>query len=82
MKFGRSQPRPQPIVRVARLESIPCPAHTTPALAQLTVPPGSSQEGEDDNERDVSAHIPVDACEGGIPEVLSSAIARGQPLRA
>src|SRR5262249_33493362 len=49
--------------------------HTTPALAQLTVPPASSQEGEDDNERDVSAHIPVEACEGGMPDVLLSAIA-------
>jgi hypothetical protein len=88
MKFGRNQPRSQPIVRVARLEAIPMrlpsnPPLTRPALAQLDGPPrASSQEGEDDNELDVSAHIPVEACEGGMPEVLSSAIARSQPLRA
>ena len=76
MKFGRNQPRSQPIVRVAHLEAIPMrvPSNlpvTRPALAR-----------EDDNERDVSAHIPVEACEGGMPEVLSSAMARSQPLRA
>ena len=88
MKFGRNQPRSQPIVRVARLEAISMrlpsnPPLTRPALAQLNGPPrASSQEGEADNELDVSAHIPVEACQGGTPEVLSSAIARGQPLRA
>jgi hypothetical protein len=88
MKFRRNQPRSQPIVRVARLEAIPMrlpsnPPLTRAAPAQLDGPPrASSQEGEDDNELDVSAHIPVEACEGGMPEVLSSAIARSQPLRA
>ena len=85
MKFGRNQPRSQPIVRVARRESHSTqqPPITTPALAQLD---GASEhqvrKGEDDNERDVSAQIPVEACEGGMREVLSSAIARSQPLRA
>jgi len=88
MKFGRNQPRSQPIVRVPRLEAIPMrlpsnPPLTRPALAQLDgALRASSQEGEDDNERDVSAHIPVEACEGRMPEVLSSGIARSQPLRA
>jgi hypothetical protein len=88
MKFGRNQPHSQPIVRVARRQAIPIclprnPPLTRPALAHWTVTlRASSQEGEDDNELDVSAHIPVEACEGGMPEVLSSAIARSQPLRA
>jgi hypothetical protein len=52
MKFGRNQPRSQPIVRVARLEAIPMrvpsnPPLTSPALAQLDGPPrASSQEGK------------------------------------
>ena len=77
MKFGRNQPRSQPIVRVARLEAIPYPA-TCPMQRPLSPTygaPSTSQEGEDDNERDVSAHIPVEACEGGMPDVLLSAIA-------
>jgi hypothetical protein len=87
MEFGRNQPLSQPIVRVARLEAISMrlpsnPPLTRPALAQLDGPPASTQEVEDDNELDVSAHIPVEACEGEMPEVLSSAIARTQPLRA
>ena len=87
MKFRHNQPRSQPIVRVARLEAI-CMVYPVtrplqgPLSPNLTVPPASRQEGEDDNELDVSAHIPVEACEGGMPEVLSSAIARSQPLRA
>jgi len=88
MKFGRNQPRSQPIVRVARLEAI-CMVYpaTRPLQGPLspnsTVPPPSIKSGgEDDNELDVSAHIPVEACEDGMPEVLSSAIARSQPLRA
>ena len=72
MKFGRNQPRSQPIVRVARLEAISMrlpsnPPLTRPDLAQLTGPPASSQEGEDDNELDVSAHIPVDNLAGALP---------------
>jgi hypothetical protein len=88
MKFRRNRPRSQPSVRVARLEAIPMrlpsnPLVTRPALAQLDgALEASSQMGEDDNERDVSAHIPVEACDGGMPEVLSPAIARSQPLRA
>jgi hypothetical protein len=88
MKFGRNQPHAQPIVRVAHLEAIPMrlpsnPPLTRPVLAQQDgVPRASSQEAENNNERGVSAHIPVEACEGGMPEVLSSAIARSQPLRA
>jgi hypothetical protein len=88
MKFRRNQPRSQPIVRVARLEAIPMrlpsnPPVTRPALAQLDgALEHQVRQGEDDNELDVSAHISVEACEGGTPEVLSSAIARSQPLRA
>ena len=55
MKFGRNQPRSQPIVQVARLEAIPKHLPSTRPLQDqlspnLTVPPrAASHEGEDDN---------------------------------
>ena len=88
MKFGRNQPRSQPIVRVARLEAIPMRVPSNPPVARplspnLTVPSSiKSGRGKTTMSLDVSAHISVEACEGGMPEVLSSAIARSQPLRA
>ena len=63
MKFGRNQPRSQPIVRVARLEAVPVrlpsnPPLTRPALAGHD---GALEDqvrrGKNDNERDVSGHI-------------------------
>ena len=41
-----------------------------------------NQEGQTTIIFMLSAHIPVEACEGGMPEVLSSAIARSRPLCA
>jgi hypothetical protein len=77
MKFGPNQPRLQPVGRGAHPRShsrCVYPANRSlqgPLSPSLTVPPrASNQEREDDNELDVSAHISVKACEGGMPEVF------------
>jgi hypothetical protein len=78
MKFGRNQPRSQPIVRVVRLDAIPMcrpsnPHLTRPAFAQLHgAPRASSQEGTTTMNVIFLPPISMEACEGGMPEVLSS----------
>jgi hypothetical protein len=67
MKFGRNQPRSQPIVRVAHRSHSPCVYPATrplqgPLSPSLTVAPEHQvRRGEDDNELYVSAHTPAEA---------------------